>query len=106
MERGYPNPFEARIGLRFGIPASGRVRLTIYDLRLREVKNIIPGALGSSLPAGAYGRRPSDPTQQCDNRIVWDGTDDRGRVVPRGVYIARFQAGGVNETKKILFLGR
>ena len=80
------------------------MRLTIYDLRLREVKNIIPGALGSNLPAGAYGRTTDQA--QCDSRIVWDGTDDRGRIVPRGVYIARFQAGSVSETKKILFLGR
>jgi hypothetical protein len=108
--QNFPNPFpnerSAATCFWFDLAERATVRLTIYDLRLREVKNIIPGALGSSLPAGAYGRRPSDPTQQCDNRIVWDGTDDRGRVVPRGVYIARFQAGGVNETKKILFLGR
>jgi hypothetical protein len=107
--QNFPNPFPtARSAVTcfwFDLAERATVRLTIYDLRLREVKNIIPGALGSNLPAGAYGR-PSDQTQSCDNRIIWDGTDDRGRVVPRGVYLARFQAGSVSETKKILFVGR
>lgn len=109
LYQNFPNPFPTERSnvtcFWFDLAQRATVRLTIYDLRLREVKNIIPGALSSSLPAGAYGR-PSDPVQACDPRIVWDGTDDRGNVVPRGVYIARFQAGGVSDTKKILFLGR
>ena len=107
--QNFPNPFPNERSnftcFWFDLAQPTTVQLTIYDLRLREVKNIIPGAIGSSLPAGAYGRQ-SDQTQVCDNRIVWDGTDDRGRVVPRGVYIARFRAGNVSDTKKILFLGR
>ena len=106
--QNFPNPFpterSAVTCFWFDLAQRATVRLTIYDLRLREVKNIIPGALASNLPAGAYGRTTDQA--QCDSGVVWDGTDDRGRIVPRGVYIARFQAGSVSETKKILFLGR
>ena len=109
LYQNFPNPFpNERSSVTcfwFDLAQRSTVRLTIYDIRLREVKNIIPGALGSNLPAGAYGRT-NDPAQACDPRITWDGTDDRGNVVPRGVYIARFQAGSVSDTKKILFLGR
>jgi hypothetical protein len=107
--QNFPNPFPTQRSavtcFWFDLKERTTVRLTIYDVRLREVRNIIPGALGSNLPAGAYGRTSEQP-QECDTRIAWDGTDDRGRVVPRGVYIARFEAGSVSDTKKILFLGR
>jgi len=109
LYQNFPNPFPTdRSNVTcfwFDLAQRATVRLTIYDIRLREVRNIILGALSSNLPAGAYGRT-SDAVQTCDPRIVWDGTDDRGNMVPRGVYIARFQAGSVSDTKKILFLGR
>jgi hypothetical protein len=80
--------------------------LTIYDLRLRRVRSIVPGAIGDgSLAAGAYGRAV-DVQSGCDTRLSWDGRDDNGRFVPPGVYIAEFKADGRSiTTKKILFKG-
>ena len=34
-------------------------------------------------------------------RLVWDGRDDSGREVAGGIYLARFTAGDVRETRKI-----
>ena len=49
----------------------------------------------------------SEVNEACDTRFEWDGTDDRGRTVPAGVYLARFKAdGGYEAFKKILFRGR
>ena len=107
LYQNFPNPF--RRGqitcFWFDLAAPGRVRLTIYDLRLHEVRKLIPGPIGDgTLPIGVYGR---DPTTQagCDSRISWDATDDNGRPVPPGVYIAEFRVNGKSSTKKILFLG-
>src|SRR5207247_8249520 len=78
--QSFPNPFpNARSRVTcfwFDLAQRSEVRLTIYDVRLRQVKAIVPGALSSNLGAGAYGRQ-GDVTQiGCDPNLAWDGTDD------------------------------
>ena len=74
-------------------PASGSIspdRLasssTIYDLRLREVRNIIPGALGDgNLPVGVYGRANIDKQTGCDPSVAvgWQGRQRPVRAAGR-----------------------
>jgi hypothetical protein len=107
LYQNFPNPFgHGQVTcFWFDLARPGRVRLTIYDLRLREVRNIVPGPIGDgNLPVGVYGRDPQSGTG-CDSRLKWDGKDDNGRFVPPGVYIAEFRANGSSTTKKILFRG-
>lgn len=106
--QNFPNPFgrgeiSNKTCFWFDLANRSAVRLTIYDVRLREVRNIVPGALTSLLDAGAYGRPAPGDASGCDPRLSWDGTDDRGRTVPTGVYIAVFTADGKRETKKVFF---
>lgn len=108
LYQNFPNPFRRgqTTCFWFDLAKPARVKLTIYDIRLREVRNIIPGPLGDGmLPIGVYGRK-ADAATGCDPRLEWDGTDDNGRVVPSGVYIAEFRANGSSSTKKILFNAR
>ena len=99
----FPNPFgrgtrSNETSIWFDIAHSSKVKITIYDLRQRMVRRIVPGFLtGATLPAGAYGR---------DGAITWDGKDDAGRLVSPGVYIAVFEADGTRATTKILFKGQ
>jgi len=109
--QNFPNPFgrgarQAVTCFWFDLARTAQVKLTIYDLRLREVKHIVPGALGGTLPAGAYGRQNDASQSGCDARLAWDGRDDTGRIVPAGVYVAVFDADGVHTVKKILFKGQ
>jgi hypothetical protein len=111
LYQNFPNPFGR--GTRspitcfwFDLARPAQVRLTIFDLRLREVRNIIPGPLGDgALPVGVYGRQNIDAQTGCDPRLSWDGRDDEGRFVPPGVYIAEFRVNGASSTRKILFKG-
>jgi hypothetical protein len=105
LYQNFPNPFRRgqTTCFWFDLAKPARVKLTIYDLRLREVRNIIPGPLGDGdLGIGTYGR---DQLTGCDARLAWDGKDDNGQFVPPGVYIAEFRANGSSNTKKILFKG-
>jgi len=112
--QNFPNPFgrgalSNSTCLWFDLAHRSTVTLTIYDIRLHEVRNIVPapGGLATRLDSGAYGRQQNTQAGQsgCDPRLSWDGTDDRKRPVPPGVYIAVFVADGVRFTKKILFKG-
>lgn len=109
LYQNFPNPFgrgalSGTTCFWFDLAHRSTVTLTIYDIRLHEVKKIVPGGLATRLDSGAYGRQP-DSQSGCDTRLSWDGTDGRGHTVPPGVYLAVFVADGVKSTKKILFKG-
>jgi hypothetical protein len=59
----------------FGCSTPGRVRIGLYDVSGRHVRTLADRAF----PAGN------------DHRLSWDGTDDDGRPVARGVYFARIE---------------
>jgi len=65
MRRG-----EAKVFL--GIAQTGRVQVHVYDVAGRRVRLLADRVF----PAG-------------EQTLVWDGTDDGGRKVPRGVYFVR-----------------
>jgi hypothetical protein len=105
----FPNPFGR--GTRsestcfwFDLAHQSNVTLTIYDIALREVRQIIPGTFGTGnkLAIGTYGR---DAAQRCDATLTWDGHDDAGRTVPLGVYLAIFKGDGVRTSVKLLYKG-
>jgi hypothetical protein len=84
----FPNPFSELTNVEFDVPNHiGPVRLAIYDLRGRVVRTLISGALGR-------GRYPA----------AWDGTDERGRPVPSGVYFVRLDVGDDAQAKKLLLV--
>ncbi|MCB1184429.1 trypsin-like serine protease [bacterium] len=73
----YPNPFNPRTTIRYGLPRAGDVRLTVHDATGRLVRTLAADR------AGAGWRE-----------AVWNGLDDGGRRVASGVYFARLVAGG------------
>ena len=58
--------------VRFGIAKTGRVQLSIYDVAGRKVRNLADRIF----PAG-------------EHTLQWDGTDDAGARLARGVYFVR-----------------
>jgi hypothetical protein len=81
-----PNPFNPRTVLRFDLPASGPVRVTIHDAQGRRVRTL--------LAAG----RPAGPLS-----LTWDGRDDAGQRLASGTFFARLEtAGGVWSRKMTL----
>jgi hypothetical protein len=108
----FPNPFgrgtpSPRTCFWFDLARPSKVKITIYDIRQREVRRILPtGSDDATLAIGAYGRENIDTQSGCgDNRLSWDGHDDSGRIVPPGVYLAVFDGDGVRSSVKIVFKG-
>lgn len=72
-----PNPFNPRVEISFTLPgATGGVRLTVFDLAGRLVRDLAVGAL----PAGSQ-------------TFTWDGQDQDGHAVPSGSYFCRLDLG-------------
>ena len=84
-----PNPFVgARSTLRYDLFASSDVRLSVYDAQGRAVRRLIDqrGQL-----AGAH-------------TVTWDGRDDAGRTLARGVYFYRVETDLGSQSQRVVKL--
>ena len=84
----HPNPFNPHSTVNFRLDVAESVRLAVYDLSGRRVRDLIEGS--------TYG-----PGR---HELSWDGRDDRGRALPSGVYLYRLEAGLREETLKAVLL--
>lgn len=82
-----PNPARASLTLRFSLPREAPVRLAIYDVSGRRVRQLASGAQ----PAGEHA-------------ISWDLRDDGGRSVGTGLYFARLEVQGSALTRALATL--
>ena len=85
--RNYPNPFNSQTTIRFEIPESAVVKLTIFNLLGQEVLTLAD----SDFPMGTYS-------------FHWDGHNRNGKPVKSGIYLVSFRAGNYYSTQKIVFL--
>jgi hypothetical protein len=83
----HPNPFNPRVELGFTLGKPGLVELVVYDVRGRLVTTL----LRESKSTGAHS-------------VVWMGTDGRGRSVASGVYIARMEANGQVQQRRLALI--
>ena len=81
LDQNFPNPFNPSTTIRFALPKSDFVTLSVFDLLGREVATL----LSEELNPGYY-------------KIVWKAN------VPSGVYLYRVHAGGFIQTKKMILL--
>lgn len=87
LERVTPNPAPGRATLTFDLPRPGSIRLTIFGLDGRRVREIANGAM----PAGRH-------------RIEWDGRDDAGARSRPGAYFVRLEAGELRAARKFVIM--
>jgi hypothetical protein len=84
LSQNVPNPFNPRTTIKYDLPATGAVRLTVFDVAGRLVRTLVD----ESMPQGSH-------------EAVWDGRDSSGREVGSGSYLARLEFGGKVETVRM-----
>jgi YVTN family beta-propeller protein len=82
-----PNPFRGATRFSFTLPQAGRVRLALYDLRGRRVRELID----AELPAGAHA-------------AVFDGRDAGGAQIGAGIYYAKLKFAGDAARQPVVML--
>ncbi|MEN8006138.1 MAG: hypothetical protein ABFS42_03945 [Candidatus Krumholzibacteriota bacterium] len=65
-----PNPFNPSTRLRFHLPETGLVDLTVFDARGHRIRNLV-----------------NEVRAQGEFEARWDGRDDRGRAQSGGIYL-------------------
>ena len=74
------------VTVRFGVPSQGRVQVMLFDVSGRRVRQLADRVF----PAG-------------EQVLQWNGTDDAGTKVARGVYFVR--SSQEPQAKRIIVLG-
>jgi hypothetical protein len=80
-----PNPFNPTTAFAFRIPTEGVTTLKVFDVSGRLVRTLVEDRLA----AGPHS-------------AAWNGTDDRGRAVASGSYVAVLGAPGVSESRRVV----
>jgi len=82
LYQNYPNPFNPITNIKFDIPKSSYVKLTIYDMLGKEVTTLV----NEKLSTGSY-------------KVNWDGSG-----YPSGVYFYKLVTGDFIDVKKMILL--
>jgi hypothetical protein len=84
----FPNPVtKGSSTITFTMASSGRVRIRVLDLAGREVRMLLDG-----------------PAQAGDQSVIWNGRNERGELVPAGMYLCQLQIPGFQATRKLVRL--
>jgi hypothetical protein len=87
LRQNFPNPFNPSTKINYEIRKSGNVKIRIYDINGRLVKELI----NENKKYGKY-------------TIVWDGNDSKGNTVATGNYIYQLISADALLSKKMTFI--
>jgi flagellar hook assembly protein FlgD len=82
-----PNPFNPQTTLNFSLKDDAMVDLAVFSLRGERVRQLV-----------------SESRSAGEHSIVWNGRDQSGAALPSSVYLARFSAGGVVMTQRLVLV--
>jgi hypothetical protein len=82
LEQNYPNPFNPETNIRFALPQNGKVMLTVYDIRGKEIAVPVNGFL----KAGTYEYNFS------------------AKSLTSGIYIYKLSANNFTSVKKMILV--
>jgi flagellar hook assembly protein FlgD len=87
LPQNFPNPFNPETWIKYQLPASAHVRLSIYNSLGQEVRRLV------------------DYTQPAAyHQVVWDGRNDAGNPLPSGIYFYRLETSKFTSIKKMVMM--
>jgi hypothetical protein len=87
IQAPYPNPFNNSITLNYKLFKDSNVKIVIFDIKGNLIKNLFAGKQTSGLKS-----------------IKWNATNNKGKIVSAGEYLAKIKIGDFTQTKKMIFV--
>ena len=87
LSQNYPNPFNPTTNIKFNIPTSSNVNLSIYNVKGQLVKTLV-----------------NDKFAAGEHSVTWNGVDNNNNTVASGVYFYKLDANGSTEMRKMLLM--
>ena len=87
VHHAYPNPYNSTINIKYDLQRPSNVKISIHDILGREIKFLL------------------NTRQLPGSKIIqWDSTNNRGEIVPAGVYLYCVEIDGSRDVRKIIYL--
>jgi hypothetical protein len=87
LEQNFPNPFNPQTTIRYHVQNTEKVILTLFNANGQMINCLV----NQHQTAGVY-------------RVVWNGTDFYGNVMPTGTYFAQLKTPSYSKTVKMILL--
>ncbi len=87
LEQSYPNPFNPSTQIQYSISSPVHITLSVYSVLGQHVKTLVNQKMNTGF-----------------HQVEWDGTNDKGLIVPTGVYFYKMSSTFGVESKKMLFI--
>ncbi len=87
LGNNYPNPFNPTTTINYGLPNTGHVSLTIFNLTGRKIRTLVNAEQSAGYKS-----------------VIWDGKNDAGEMVSTGIYFYRMVSEEFNQTKKMVYM--
>ncbi len=87
LNQNYPNPFNAATTIIYELPSAMEIVLDVYNILGQKTRTLKRGK-----------------THSGEHRVVWDGRDDRGRLLSSGVYLVRLHTPAGTHVRKVMML--
>ena len=85
--QNYPNPFNPNTIIKYELPTTNKVELSIYNLLGQKIVTLVAGRQNAGI-----------------HQVEWDGRNSIGQNVASGMYIYRLTAMDRQITRKMLLL--
>lgn len=87
LHQNYPNPFNPATVIRYQLPVSAPVKLSIYSIDGQLVRTLV-----------------DEQKQAGLHHVVWNGRNDAGARLPSGAYLYRIEAGEFRDVRRMLLI--
>jgi len=87
LSQNHPNPFNSETVIEYSLPKESLVKIAIYNILGQRVKTLL-----DKRESAGY------------KRVIWDGKNEKGKVVSSGIYFCRMETEEFVQTKKMLLL--
>lgn len=87
LDQNYPNPFNPETTIRYHIPHTSEVRLTVYNIAGQTVRTLSEGV-----------KQPGTYT------LTWNAANEALHPVESGIYFMILEAGTFKQTRKLILL--
>ena len=75
LRQNFPNPFNPSTKIRFSLPVSSQLTMSVHDITGRPIRTLFSGTMSTGI-----------------HTIEWDGRNDAGQAASSGIYIYRMRA--------------
>lgn len=87
VEQNYPNPFNPETTIRFGLVTNSHVKVNVYNILGQRIRILVD----KKMEAGFH-------------QVQWNGLSDTGLRAASGIYLLRFEAGDVIQTRRMVLM--